>query len=129
MYLLDTDISIFAIRGNQNVLKKLATLPAGDWAISVVTNYEIRKGVAANPNTRASIRAQAFLEAVDTLDFGAEASEHAARVFQELKLEGRSIGTADELIAGHALSLEATLVTNNTRHFKDVPGLKLESWL
>ena len=53
----------------------------------------------------------------------------AAKVSNALKQIGRPIGTTDELIAGHALSLNATLVTNNLKHFQRVPGLKVEGWL
>lgn len=129
MYLLDTDIALFAIRGNQTVLQRLGELSAGQWCISAVTGFEIQKGIEANPNSRASLRAQMFLAAVASLKFDIEAAVQAARVFHDLKRSGRTIGTADEMIAGHALSVHATLVTNNTRHFRDVSGLKLENWL
>ena len=61
--------------------------------------------------------------------FDLEAAAQAAKVFHALKQMGRTIGTTDELIAGHALSMRATLVTNNLKHFQQVPGLKLENWL
>jgi tRNA(fMet)-specific endonuclease VapC len=33
------------------------------------------------------------------------------------------------MIGAHALSLGATLVSNNTRHFERMPGLRLEDWV
>jgi tRNA(fMet)-specific endonuclease VapC len=46
----------------------------------------------------------------------------------ELHKAGVQIGTMDALIAGHALSLRAVLVTNNTRHFSRIAALKTENW-
>jgi tRNA(fMet)-specific endonuclease VapC len=40
-----------------------------------------------------------------------------------------TIGVADELLAGQAMALNATLVTNNIKHFEQIPGLRLENWL
>lgn len=129
MYLIDTDVSLFAIRGNETILKRLGRLTDKSWAISAVTRYEIQKGIEANPTTRSSSKARAFLNDVETLNLNTEAATGAAQVYQALRIQGLSIGTADELIAGHALSLNATLVTNNIKHFEKVPGLKLESWV
>ena len=58
-----------------------------------------------------------------------EAAIVAARVHQRLKEKGMTIGVADELLAGQAMALNATLVTNNMKHFEQIPGLKLENWL
>jgi len=51
-----------------------------------------------------------------------------ARVAADLRRKGRPIGQMDTLIAGHALSREVTLVTHNTRHFREVEGLSVEDW-
>jgi tRNA(fMet)-specific endonuclease VapC len=47
----------------------------------------------------------------------------------QLKNGGKVSGLVDSLIAAHAVSLGLTLVTNNTKHFEHVPGLKLENWV
>ena len=129
MYLLDTDIAIFAIRGNKTVLQRLGNLAPSQWRISTITAFEIQKGIEAHPTSRSSAKAQLFLATVESVKFDSRASDQAAKVFHILKLKGRTIGTADELVAGHALSMRATLVTNNIKHFQQVPGLKIESWL
>ena len=129
MYLLDSDIAIFAIRGNKTVLQRLGNLLSGQWAISTITAFEIQKGIEAHPNTRSSAKAQLFLANVEPLMLDGKGAAQAAKVSNALKQIGRPIGTTDELIAGHALSLNATLVTNNLKHFQRVPGLKGEGWL
>ena len=45
-----------------------------------------------------------------------------------LASQGTPIGPYDSLIAAHAQALGVTLVTNNTREFERVPGLKLANW-
>jgi tRNA(fMet)-specific endonuclease VapC len=58
----------------------------------------------------------------------AAAADHYARIQAKLLTAGTPIGTNDAMIAGHALSTGATLVTNNQRHFERVSGLALENW-
>jgi tRNA(fMet)-specific endonuclease VapC len=67
------------------------------------------------------------LSTIHNFDFAA--AEKAAEVHEQLRLAGKPIGLLDEQIAGHAISLNATLVSNNTKHFSQVPNLKLENWL
>jgi tRNA(fMet)-specific endonuclease VapC len=47
----------------------------------------------------------------------------------DLERRGTPIGSLDTLIAAHALSQQALLVTNNTREFAKVPGLQLDNWV
>lgn len=128
-FLLDTDTLLFSIRGNKTVLGKWAKLRADQWAISAVSGYEIQRGIEANPSTSSSKRAALLLDQVEFEPVTREAAILAARVHQGLKAKGITIGVADELLAGQALALGATLVTNNTKHFDRIPGLKLENWL
>lgn len=128
-FLLDTDTLLFSIRGNQTVLAKWAKLRADQWAISAVSGYEIQKGIEANPSTSSSKRATMLLDQVEFEPVTREVAILAAGVHQSLKKKGITIGVADELLAGQAIALDATLVTNNIKHFEQVPSLKLENWL
>lgn len=51
-----------------------------------------------------------------------------AKIRADLKARGTMIGGNDLLIASHAHCLELVLVTNNTREFGRVQGLKMENW-
>lgn len=128
-FLLDTDTLLFSIRGNKTVLGKWAKLRADQWVISAVSGYEIQKGIESNPYTSSSKRAALLLDQVEFEPVTREAAIIAARVHQGLKTKGITIGVADELLAGQALALGATLVTNSIKHFQRIPGLKLENWL
>ena len=50
------------------------------------------------------------------------------RIRAHLRKNGSMIGNMDLLIAAHALSLDATLITNNTHEFERIPNLNLENW-
>ena len=67
--------------------------------------------------------------AVRTEPFDERAADEYGRVRSELERQGIGIGVADELIASHALSLSAIIVTDNVRHFERVPGLEVQNWL
>jgi tRNA(fMet)-specific endonuclease VapC len=126
--LLDTDILLFSLRGNTTVLGKWAKLAASQWVISAISGYEIQKGIEANPTTRSSQRATVLLSQLEMEPVTSDVALEAAKIHQTLKEKGFSIGPADELIAAQAIILGAVLVTNNTKHFEHVPGLKLENW-
>ena len=70
-----------------------------------------------------------LLDQVEFAPVTREAAIIAAGVHQSLKQKGIFIGVADELLAGQAIALNATLVTNNIKHFEQIPSLKLENWV
>lgn len=65
---------------------------------------------------------------LEVLPFDSAAASHSGQVRSELKKKGTPIGPYDVLIAGHARSLGLVLVTNNTREFNRVDGLRIEDW-
>ena len=69
------------------------------------------------------------MSAITILDFNAKAAEEYGHIRAELEMQGTPIGPMDMLIAGHAKSENLILVTNNTREFERVRGLKLEHWV
>jgi tRNA(fMet)-specific endonuclease VapC len=69
-----------------------------------------------------------FLLPLEILDYGATAAFHYGKIRARLEKAGTSIGPLDTLIAAHAKSLNATLVTNNLGEFRRVAGLKVEDW-
>ena len=65
---------------------------------------------------------------VAIIEWTAGVCTHYARIRAALERAGKPIGNMDLLIASHAASLRATLITNSIRHFSMVPGLKVEAW-
>ena len=130
-YLLDTDICSYAIRGVSAVLDaRLVSAREGALAVSAVTRAELVFGLEKRGNPRALSRlVHGFLERVAVLPWDAAAADRFARLRAQLDRAGTPIGIFDTMIAGHALALKATLVTNNQKHFAKVRSLKTENWL
>ncbi|QKJ25779.1 type II toxin-antitoxin system VapC family toxin [Aquiluna borgnonia] len=130
MLLIDTDICSYAIRSRHDIVEKLALAGPENWAISMITHHELLFGSSLPTTSERTITGvRRFLDAAKSLDFDSEAASAAALVRARLREKGKPSGEYDALIAGHAIALDATLVTNNTKHFENVPGLKLESWI
>ena len=69
-----------------------------------------------------------FLDNIAVMPWDAPAADQFARLRAALERSGTPIGLMDTMIAGHALALGATLVTNNQKHFRQVARLKMENW-
>lgn len=130
-YMLDTDICVELLRGRAvQVFDRLRRLPADDVAISAITLAELQFGVSrtARPAHHALLLAQ-FCAPLAILPFDEPAAEVYGQVRLKLEMAGKPIGPMDTLIAAHALSQDATLITNNQREFRRVDGLKVVNWL
>ena len=129
-YMLDTNICIYSIKHKpEQVFVRLQEHEPADICISSVTYAELVHGVAKsqaiekNPLTLALL-----LSNIEILNFDANAAESYGKIRADLEKQGTPIGTLDMMIAGHAKSLNYTVVTNNTKEFNRVPGLKFENW-
>ena len=129
-YLLDTDISSYIMkRSHDLVLKRLQRVAVGDVGISAISKSELEFGVEVSPRRQQDRAAlDEYLRYVEVLDYPGEAARHYAQIRAALKAGGAMIGANDLFIAAHARCLGMTLVTNNTREFGRVAGLKLENW-
>jgi tRNA(fMet)-specific endonuclease VapC len=130
VYLLDTNIiSDLAHNPAGAVARKLSEIDPDTIVSSVVVAAEVWFGVENNPSYRSRARTESFMETVRVLGVGPEVARVYGRVRAEMKKAGRLLGPNDMLIAAHALSLGATLVTGDYDAFSQVPGLKVENWL
>ena len=131
LYLLDADICSYAIRGASAALDaKLATAKAGSLAISSMTRAELVFGVEKRGRPRELSRlVHGFIDRVAVMPWDAAAADHFAHLPALLERNGTPIGLFDTMVAGHALALHATLVTNNQKHFQKVKALKIENWI
>lgn len=100
----------------------------GQVAISQMVLFELEYGVCRSQHQqRNHDNLNAFLKYIQVLDWETEQSEETALIRCELMQQGKPVGYYDMLIAAHARSLQATLVTHNTREFERVRGLLLEA--
>lgn len=128
-YLLDTDTVSYALRGTGNVGATLLALKPSQVAISALTLGELRFGAEKRKSKKLHRLINVFCESVEVFAFDARAAAQFGSLCALLPRRGAPIGVTDTLIAAHAQALGRILVTNNSRHFSKVPGLKLENWL
>lgn len=130
LYMLDTNACIGIINNKPITLRqKLLQIAVEDVAISQIVLYELEYGVCRSQHQqRNRDNLNQFLKYIQVLDWSTEQSQEAALVRCELMQLGQPIGHYDTLIAAHARSLKATLVTHNTREFEKVQGLLLQDW-
>lgn len=127
-FLLDTDTVSFALRGEGEVGAQLRARRPSDIGISAITLTELRFGADRKSSRKLHALIDAFVGAVEVLPFDEHAAAEFGRVGSLLAERGAPTGEMDALMAGHALALRRTLVTNNVRHFARVPRLVVENW-
>ena len=131
MYLLDTNICIYAISGKYPKLREyLLTIPPDQVCISSVTVGEMEYGAAKcrwGEHTRHIM--YAFLSNFSILPFTESDAAVFGRLRAHLAASGQPIGAYDVMIAAQALARNLTIVTHNTGEFSRVPGLLPEDWI
>jgi len=130
MYLLDTNHCIYLINGKYpEIARRLSRQKTGSVALSSITTSELWYGVENSIHREQNRAALAkFLLPLEVMPYDEDASQAYGKIRVFLEKGGRGVGSMDLLIAAHALSLKAVLVTHNVREFRQVPGLKLEDW-
>jgi tRNA(fMet)-specific endonuclease VapC len=128
-YLLDTNTASYVIKGNfPRVRERLLKVPMAEVGISVVSEAELRFGVARLPEAvKLKMVVEEFLLRVEVLPWTSEAAQHYARIRAALEKEGEPMGNLDMMIAAQALAEDAVLVTHD-RVFRRVKGLRVEDW-
>ncbi|PNU04746.1 type II toxin-antitoxin system VapC family toxin [Novosphingobium guangzhouense] len=130
MFLLDTNILSDLIRHPQGVIaQRIADEGENAVATSIIVAAELRYGAERRGSPRLTAQLEAVLGLLPVLPLGDDADEHYGRLRADLERHGTPIGGNDMLIAAHALSLGATLVTDNVREFERVKGLDIANWL
>jgi len=119
--LLDTDCAIYAMLGSHPALRaRLAECEPGEVGLSSVSFAEIALGNSLGKSPDRDV-IEEFVKVVPVLPF----DELAARVYATLPFRRARF---DRLIAAHALSLSAIIISNNGADFADVPDLTVENW-
>jgi tRNA(fMet)-specific endonuclease VapC len=126
--LLDSNTLIHYLQGREPVVARVKAASRHDLRLPSVAAYELAYGSLKSGSQRRKRVMEAIFTDLEQAPFDSAAAAEAARVRVELEKRGVAIGPLDLLIAATALSLGATLVTNNTREFSRIGGLRLEDW-
>jgi len=125
-YMLDTNICIFTIKNKPQIVREAFRQHYDRMCISSVTLMELIYGAEKSLIPEKNLRViEGFVARLEVLNYGVEAAIHTGQIRAEL---GTPIGPYDNMIAAHARSLGLILVTNNTREFERVEGLRLTDW-
>ncbi|MEW5741442.1 MAG: type II toxin-antitoxin system VapC family toxin [Myxococcota bacterium] len=132
-WMLDTDTCIALVnqqRGFLRVVDHLDRIERQQVLISAVTAGELYFGVARSARPDANLASlNRFLAEFEVAPFDEDAARTYGQVRGRLADAGTPIGPLDTMIAGHALSLRARVVTHNVSEFRRVRGLKVVDWL
>ena len=131
LYMLDTDTCSYIIRERPiGVLERVRKLAMEQICISTVTYAELLYGVERSSSKRINRPIiDDFVRHLDVIEWDNAAAEQYGRIRAELEAGGKPIGAMDMMIAAHAKSIKAVLVTNNQKHFARIKGLKVENWV
>ena len=130
MYLLDTNICIFAInRKNPQVINTIKEKINTNMHLSSLTIAELEFGVENSQYVEKNrIALLKFISLFFVLPFDDEDAVSYGKLMAKLKRKGEMIGPIDMLLAAQALSKELILITNNVGEFSRIDGLKIEDW-
>lgn len=129
-YMLDTNIISDLIRNPQGrAAKRIAKAGEESICTSIVVAAELRYGCAKRSSERLLRAVEGLLDEIEILPMDIPTDDAYGKIRSELEAAGKPIGSNDLLIAAHARTVGATIVTADTGEFKRVRGLKVENWL
>lgn len=129
MYLLDTDTLIYFLKGNETVVENFKACMDIPKAISVITYgelvYSCRKSEHVTDNLA---KVYHLAELYPVIDVTRAVMDSFGEIKAQLSMAGTTVDDFDLLIGCTALTLNYAVVTNNTKHYKKIPGLKVLNW-
>ncbi len=128
-YLIDTDIIIFALRGDKTVLAKFEENKNIPISISMITYAELVFGAKRSGNEQKNmLKVNRIREIYPVEELNIGIMEVFADIKTKVYAQAIRIEDMDLFIAATAIYNDLTLVTDNTKHFKNIPLLELENW-
>lgn len=126
--MLDTNMVSHLLKEHPAVVRRVVGSPMAALCISAITAGEMLFGLAKRPDAkRLHLAVGEFLRRVDALPWDSDVAERYGTVRANMERQGKVLAPLDLLIATHALSIGAVLVTND-KAFEQVPGLTIENW-
>ena len=129
-FMLDTSIAIYVIKRRPMEVMELFNKHASQICISAISVAELLHGVEKSERPEQNLEVvEDFLSRLEVQDYNINVAAHYGDIRADLERKGTPIGVNDLHIAAHARSDGMVLVTNNTREFERVEGLRIENWL
>lgn len=128
VYMLDTNTVSHLIKGDEVVAAHVVGVPMASLCVSAITEGELLFGLAKRPEAKKlHLVVREFLRRVDVLPWDSNTAEHYGTMRAKMARQGKVLAPLDLLIATHALSVNAVLVTND-QSFSKVANLRVEDW-
>jgi len=130
MIFLDTDIISYYFNGNKKVTDNLIKAFKSDEpvAITIINVYEILKGLKYKGNEKKIKHFEKLLKHLLIFSLDDNVISEGSEIYSNLRKKGVSISDADILIAATVIKNNGTLISNNTKHYKNIINLKLKNW-
>ena len=129
-YLLDTNICVYWLKGNEHIEQKVLSVGIDNIFISFVTVSELYYGAYKSERVDENLAMMRKLtDRINVIDSDDAISKAFGNLKASLESAGLIIDDADMFIAACALVHGLTMVTNNTKHFKRIKELKLDNWI
>ena len=130
MYLLDTNIISYWMRGDQQLINKIKSYSPSDLSLSTVTLAEIYYGIEKSPVKKKErrLKIEHIKSELDIYPFNEQAAVKYGTIRAALEKRGKPISERDTQIASIALANKLCIVTHNTKEFSCIPKLKVEDW-
>ncbi len=130
MYLLDTNIVSYWMRGDKRIIDRIKQHSPADLALSTITLAEILYGIAKSPVKKKErrLKIERISSLLDLYPFDTSAAGKYAFVRAQLEREGTPISERDTQIAAIAMANRLTVVTHNVKEFNRIRDLKVEDW-
>ncbi|MDW3193342.1 MAG: type II toxin-antitoxin system VapC family toxin [Cytophagales bacterium] len=128
--LIDTDILSYFLKGDKEIAHNFE-IYLHDFSkitISEITYFEILSGLTFKGATKQIEAFERFISTCEVLKLSMLSIRTSANIYAELRKKGITIGTADLLISGIAITNSLTLVTNNQKHYQPISRLSTANW-
>ena len=130
MYLLDTNIISYWMRGDPHLINKIKIYSPSDLSLSTITLAEIYYGIEKSPLKKKErrLKIEYIKSELDIYPFNEQAAVKYGTIRAALEKIGKPISERDTQIAAIALANKLSIVTHNTKEFGRIPKLKVEDW-
>jgi tRNA(fMet)-specific endonuclease VapC len=128
-YLIDTDILIYSLKGNDTVIRNFQLKKNSPKSISVISYGELVHGAKKSKYVEKNLaNVKRLIEIFPVINITPSVMDTFGELKANLEKSGNIIDDMDLLIGSTALVHNLILVTNNVNHFKRIEGLEIENW-
>ena len=129
MFLIDTDIIIYSLKNNENVIRNFNRYSREPKAVSIITIGELLYGAYKSQRKIENLgKVHRIADIFPVIEISMTIIDTFAHLKSDLNAKGVTVDEFDLLIGATALSMNYSIVTNNEKHFKKIPDLDVINW-